>query len=475
MKCPRIIQGGMGAGVSHWQLARAVSRTGQLGVVSGTALDVILVRRLQDGDPSGDIRRALAAFPCPAIARRIVDEYFVEGGRPEGTAYRNVARLCANPGKRHQELVVVANFVEVYLAREGHEGLVGINFLGKIQMATLASLYGAMLAGVDFVLVGAGIPTQIPGVLDRLVRHEPVVLRLAVHDALPEDDFRMELNPGEIVPVELPELKRPAFLGIVSSVAAATALLRRASGSVEGFIVEGPTAGGHNAPPRDGTRQTERGEPLYGAKDQVDLARIKQLGKPFWPAGGYCFPDRVQQAFDAGAAGVQVGSLFALSADSGLEPSIRSRILADVAAGNWDVFTDPHASPTGFPFKVLSVAETHSEREVAESRRRLCDLGYLTTPYRRDDGSLGYRCAAEPVDAYVAKGGNPEDTRGRKCLCNALLANIGLGQVQKDGLVELPLVTAGDDLTAVKLLLDRYGPDYSAAQAVEFLLGEAGL
>ncbi len=37
-KLPIIIQGGMGAGVSSWSLARAVSKAGQLGVVSGTAI-----------------------------------------------------------------------------------------------------------------------------------------------------------------------------------------------------------------------------------------------------------------------------------------------------------------------------------------------------------------------------------------------------------------------------------------------------
>lgn len=36
---PKIIQGGMGVGVSNWRLANAVSKLGQLGVVSGTALD----------------------------------------------------------------------------------------------------------------------------------------------------------------------------------------------------------------------------------------------------------------------------------------------------------------------------------------------------------------------------------------------------------------------------------------------------
>ena len=45
---PLVIQGGMGAAVSNWALARAVAASGQLGVVSGTALDTIFVRRLPD-------------------------------------------------------------------------------------------------------------------------------------------------------------------------------------------------------------------------------------------------------------------------------------------------------------------------------------------------------------------------------------------------------------------------------------------
>ena len=56
------------------------------------------------------------------------------------------------------ELCLVANFVEVYLAREGHDHPVGINYLEKIQPPHLPSIYGAMLAGVSYVLMGAGIP-----------------------------------------------------------------------------------------------------------------------------------------------------------------------------------------------------------------------------------------------------------------------------------------------------------------------------
>ena len=49
----RLIQGGMGVYVSNWRLARAVSELGHLGVVSGTCLDTVLIRRLADGDPGG--------------------------------------------------------------------------------------------------------------------------------------------------------------------------------------------------------------------------------------------------------------------------------------------------------------------------------------------------------------------------------------------------------------------------------------
>jgi NAD(P)H-dependent flavin oxidoreductase YrpB (nitropropane dioxygenase family) len=79
-----------------------------------------------------------------------------------------------------QQLAVLANFVEVWLAKEGHAGPVGVNLLTKVQLPNLASLYGAMLAGVDYVLMGAGIPREIPGALDALAEHRPARMRLDV-------------------------------------------------------------------------------------------------------------------------------------------------------------------------------------------------------------------------------------------------------------------------------------------------------
>ncbi len=125
---PVIIQGGMGVGVSGWPLARAVAATGQLGVVSGVALDTLLARRLQLGDPGGHIRRALASFPRAEVSEEILDRYFVEGGLEPGAPFRLVPRLSLDPSQHAVELVVAANFVEIFLAKEGHDGLVGVNY-----------------------------------------------------------------------------------------------------------------------------------------------------------------------------------------------------------------------------------------------------------------------------------------------------------------------------------------------------------
>ena len=176
---PLIIQGGMGAGISDWRLARAVSSQGQLGVVSGTALDAILTRRLQAGDPGGHMRRALDQFPSRPIADRIWNTWFVPGGKSAAKPFKPVPLHDVADAPELVALCIVANFVEVWLAREGHANPVGINYLEKIQIPHLASLYGAMLGGVDYVLMGAGIPFRVPGVLDRLAEHEAATDRAA--------------------------------------------------------------------------------------------------------------------------------------------------------------------------------------------------------------------------------------------------------------------------------------------------------
>lgn len=208
---PEIIQGGMGAGVSGWQLARAVSSAGQLGVVSGAALDFILARRLQLGDVGGDSRRTLKAFPVARVAHDILERYFVEGGKPSSSAFKSKPMVGQRPSRATQQLHVAANFVEVFLAKEGHDGPVGINFLEKIQPPTLPSLYGAMLAGVDLVIVGAEIPKDIPGILDRLCDHEPVELDLHVGKAIAGKPHRLTFALLKSSPPAIPNSNAPTF------------------------------------------------------------------------------------------------------------------------------------------------------------------------------------------------------------------------------------------------------------------------
>ncbi len=473
MAHPVIIQGGMGVAVSDWRLARAVSLHGELGVVSGTALAMILARRLQAGDEGGHMLRALSHFPFQDAAERVLAAYHNPGGKAPGAPFALTPMPTLQPGAALTELTIAANFVEVFLAKEGHSGVVGINLLEKIQLPTLASLFGAMLAGVDFVLMGAGIPRSIPGVLDRLAAGEPAELRIDVAGAAPGDAFISRLDP-QAFGAPVPALRRPSFLAIVASATLAMTMAKKANGRVDGFVVEGELAGGHNAPPRGPLQLDGSGQPVYGLRDVPDLVKIRELGLPFWLAGSFGRPERLADALRLGASGIQVGTAFAFCAESGIAAGLKREVVRASRAGAAAVFTDPVASPTGFPFKVVAMPGTMSEAGAYEERSRICDLGYLRQPYRKSDGAVGYRCPGEPVDDYVRKGGQAADAVGRKCLCNGLAATVGLGQSRPDG-DELPIVTAGDELADIARLATAGGEGYTAGDVVRYLRGRVAL
>ncbi len=465
---PLIIQGGMGAGISNWRLARAVSRLGQLGVVSGVGLDTLLVRRLEDGDPGGHMRQAAAQFPLPH-ALEALERYLRPRRRREDDApYTTLPMYKVATSVTRQQLTMLAAFVEVWLAKAGHDGPIGINLLTKIQPPTLATLYGAMLAGVDFVLMGAGIPREIPAVLDRLAGHQPAELRLELTGAVAGEAPVLRLDPREHWERVPPPLRRPRFLPIVASTLLATVLVRKATGRVDGLVIEGPTAGGHNAPPRGELRVDGRGEPIYGEKDVVDLAKVRELGVPFWLAGGTGSPRGLAEARAAGAAGIQVGTLFAYCEESGMAGHLKHSVLDHAARGEVRVRTDLRASPTGYPFKVVEWA---ADPAAGVARERVCDLGYLREAYVTPAGTVAFRCAGEPEETYVKKGGRLDDTVGRTCLCNSLLATAGHPQ-RRDFGDEPAIVTSGDDLVHIGTFLAGR-TRYQAADVLEYLLDEA--
>lgn len=460
----------MGVAVSNWKLANAVARAGGLGVVSGSLMDTVLVRRLQDGDLGGHMRRAIAAFPIPGVGDEILKRYFSPSGRAPGTPYKMLPMYKQTVSAARQRVTVLANFVEVWLAKEGHDAPIGMNLLTKLQIPNMPSLYGAMLAGVGVVIMGAGIPREIPGVLDAFAEHRTARMRFEVEGLARDEAEFLEFDPATIATPDLmtKPLKRPVFLPVVSAASLAMTLARKSNGRVDGFVIEGPTAGGHNAPPRGELRLTDAGEPIYGERDVVDLAKMRELGLPFWLAGGTGSPEGLRHALECGAAGVQVGTLFAYCAESGLDPALKARVLENVVAGTAKLRTDPRASPTGYPFKVV---ELPGDAAQALVRERVCDLGYLRVPVRTAEGRTVYRCSAEPVDTFVAKGGNVAETEGRRCLCNGLMANVGLAQWRAEtGEEEIPLVTSGDDLLELADFVAGH-PGYTAAQAIAYLNG----
>jgi len=457
----------MGVNISDWYLARTVSLCGELGTVSGVALERIVPRILQKGDQGGHIRRALSHFPFPSIAEKVINTFYVENGIQKGTPYKAVPVFTISPASLLISLTVCANYAFVWLAKENNPNPISINYLEKVAMPHVYAITGAMLAGIDFVTMGAGIPLQIPKLLEDITEGREVSYRLPVIGKN-ITSHTMTFDPEKFFGGPLPQMKKPGFIPIIASNLLANIFMKKLpAGSVHGFVVEEWTAGGHNAPPRKPILN-EKGEqePIYGEKDMVDYPAITPLGVPFWIGGSYASPEKLKWALSVGATGIQAGSIFALSDDSHMNNEIRRKIRKLGFEGKLIVKTDMRISPTGFPFKVVDLDGTIAKPEIYEARTRICDQSELVSLYERPDGGIGYRCSAEPENQFVRKGGDLKDTVGRGCLCNGLITTAGFGDEK-----EPPVVTLGDDVSFLPFLMKNAEDSYSAAQAIRYLLG----
>ena len=114
------------------------------------------------------------------------------------------------------------------------------------------------------------------------------------------------------------------------------------------------------------------------------------------------------------------------------------------------VRTSLRASSTGYPFKVASVPGTIADPSVYARRERKCDLGYLREAYLKPNGSTGYRCAAEPVDAYMRKGGDARSDRRFDVSVQWTDGDVRARPVPIDGRREPPIVTSGDCINDIR-------------------------
>lgn len=457
---PRLIQAGMGIRVSGWRLAREASRLGALGVVSHVALRHVVCEEVRAGDVTAI--EAARAFPFPSYVEELLS-YAPGGARHDAPV--PVDHPDPAKGELPRRLSVIAAFVEVCRAKRGHRGKVGINVMWKCALTVLPSIYGAMLAGVDALLCGAGVPMELPEIVRRLRAGEDLCYA-PLHGT--GTDVRLSVA-ADAPRAHLSRFVEPDLIPILSNFAFPKRILDVWAREQDGarpaaFVLENHAAGGHNAPPRDKND--------FGPADDIDayFDKVVKLGVPVYVAGAF---ERGGDAEDLrrwrerGAYGLQVGSRFALSDESGLRRDVKDALLA---GADTSVHTDARVSPTGYPFKVADLPGTVADPEVYAARRRLCDKGYLMRAHVEvlPDGTRRetYLCPAMPAAQYEKLGGDPSECEGRLCLCNGLLAGVGYADGGRRRRAEPALVTLG--VSGARLTERR-----TARQVVEEILGAA--
>jgi len=128
----------MGIGVSNWNLARTVSKLGHLGVVSGVAIETVFLRRLQDGDPGGHVRRALKNFPCQSSVQEILNTYFLPSGRP-----------CDLSDEEEQSTKAVSDYIDQFKSLKNSGGLLKIYSIVRTKVAPNVS--GEVRSGLRYL------------------------------------------------------------------------------------------------------------------------------------------------------------------------------------------------------------------------------------------------------------------------------------------------------------------------------------
>ncbi|MEI6477606.1 MAG: hypothetical protein WCO52_01295 [bacterium] len=441
---PRLIQAGMGVHVSSARLANATSRLGALGMVSGAGLRHVVVEEVRSGNPA--VIAVANTFPV----QRHVDELlaYAPGGAKHGHA---VPIDVPDPFRSGlpRRLSIIAAYVEVKRAMMGHKGKVGINVMWKCALTALPSIYGAMLAGVDALLCGAGVPMELPSIVSQ-IRNGKDLAYLPLTGT--GTHARLDIS-GDGTAAFLQTLPLPHMLPIISNYAFCRRLLdvwqKEYDGARPfGFVLENHAAGGHNAPPRNKTEFTET--------DDIEayFDKVLALGLPIYVAGA--FPEGGSRNdylywLGRGAYGIQVGSRFALSEESGMRRDLQERIIASTREGR-GVETSMIMSPTGYPIKVMPVPGSVADPAIYEGRVRICNRLYLAQSHFETlpDGSVRetYICPAMPEKQFARLGGDPAETEGRVCLCNGLLSTAGF---YND--IEPPILTAGLSVERVESIV----------------------
>ncbi len=340
------VQGGMGIGISLAPLARAVARRGGVGTISSAGLAAIVSKRL---------------------GRKVDD--------------REAAAIEVAESKR-----------------DG--GCIAINIMVALHQSFNASILGALEGGVDAIILGAGLPTNLP---------------------------------EEIISADV------ALVPIVSSVKALRIIQRRWQERLhrppDAVVLEGPLAGGHlGFAPDDVEKPEFRLEKLFGP---VKEFAQKNGDYPVIVAGGiYYHDDIVRWINDFGADGIQMGTRFAATHESGASPAFKQAIL-NCRPEDIIVAKNP-GSPCGLPFRLIKTSPGY-QLALKKARPPKCNRGLVL---RKDDSGKFTVCSAK----------NSHDSF---CICNVLYSAHGFTDKEE------PIFTVGgrahlvDRILSVDELMDE--------------------
>lgn len=341
-----IIQGGMGVGVSLYPLAKAVAKEGGMGVISSACLDRLVSKRL---------------------------------------------------GKKFKTYEAV--YQEINEAKED-SGYIGINIMVALMRDYQESVIGAIDAGVDAIISGAGLPLSLPAIKK------------------PKDT---------------------ALIPIVSSARALEIICKRwerLGYRPDAVVLEGPLAGGH----------------LGFTVEQIDDERfslenlfppVKDVAKkygdfPVIVAGGIYTHEDINRFLDMGADGVQMGTRFLATVESSADEKYK---LSVINAQKEDILVAiKPGSPCGLPFRVLKNSPMFVSAQKG-LRKPKCDKGYVLT---KDDKGNYSVCPAKT------------DNTNYFCICNGLLSSAGYNPNEEE-----PLYTVGtnayrvDKILTTKELMDE--------------------
>jgi nitronate monooxygenase len=280
-----------------------------------------------------------------------------------------------------------AAYEEISLSRV-KGGFVGINIMMALVRDYSDSVKGALDAGADAIISGAGLPLGLPAI-------QP-----------PKDT---------------------ALVPIVSSARALDIICKKwekLGYRPDAVVLEGPLAGGH----------------LGFRIDQVDLDanRLENLlppvkdramkcgDDPVIVAGGIYSHDDINKFMGMGADGVQMGTRFLATEESSATEAYKQAV---IGAKEVDIVVAHRpGSPCGLPFRVIKQSPMY-QSSLEARRTPKCDKGYVLLKDAEGNFTI---CPAK------------EDNKNYFCICNGLLSSSGYNSDKEE-----PLYTVGTNAARV--------------------------